>query len=155
MPALSGNGQGPWLGKRDKPGTERGIFLDSKVTQLLERIRGTASAAADTASDTARVAGRKAGQMVDIAKLNVQIFELNNTFDELLRKMGQVMYDTHCGRTSALDVPDLLARADETADKIADVRERVAVLRQSKNCPGCGSTCAREDKFCRSCGRTL
>ena len=51
--------------------------MDDKVKELLDRIRDTASAAADTAADTARVAGRKAGQMVDVAKLNVQLFDLN------------------------------------------------------------------------------
>ena len=54
--------------------------MDDKVKELLDRIRDTASAAADSAADTARVAGRKAGQMVDVAKLNVQLFDLNGEF---------------------------------------------------------------------------
>lgn len=33
--------------------------MDDKVKELLDRIRDTASAAADTAADTARVAGRE------------------------------------------------------------------------------------------------
>ena len=33
--------------------------MDDKVKDLLDRIRGTASVAADAAADTARVAGRK------------------------------------------------------------------------------------------------
>ena len=72
--------------------------MDDKVKELLDRIRDTASAAADTAADTARVAGRKAGQMVDVAKLNVQLFDLNGEFSDILKKHGQVMYDTHRGR---------------------------------------------------------
>ena len=43
--------------------------MDDKVKELLDKIRGTASVAADAAADTARVAGKKAGQMVDVAKL--------------------------------------------------------------------------------------
>ena len=54
--------------------------MDDKVKGLLDRIRGTAGAAADTAADTARAAGRKAGQMVDVAKLNVQLFDLNGEY---------------------------------------------------------------------------
>ena len=62
--------------------------MDDKVKELLDRIRDTASAAADTAADTARVAGRKAGQMVDVAKLNVQLFDLNGEFSDILKKAG-------------------------------------------------------------------
>ena len=72
--------------------------MDDKVKELLDRIRDTASAAADSAADTARVAGRKAGQMVDVAKLNVQLFDLNGEFSDILKKLGQVMYDTHRGQ---------------------------------------------------------
>ena len=62
--------------------------MDDKVKELLDRIRDTASAAADTAADTARVAGRKAGQMVDVAKLNVQLFDLNGEFYGHSEKAG-------------------------------------------------------------------
>ena len=72
--------------------------MDNRVKDLLDRIRGTAGVAADVAADTARVAGRRAGQMVDVAKLNVQLFDLNGEYNEVLRQLGQVMYDTHRGR---------------------------------------------------------
>ena len=57
--------------------------MDDKVKDLLDRIRGTASVAADAAAGTARVAGKKAGQMVDVAKLNVQLFDLNGDYNEV------------------------------------------------------------------------
>lgn len=130
--------------------------MDDKVKDLLERIRGAADLAADAATDTARVAGRKAGQMVDVAKLNVQLFDLNGEFSDLLRQLGQMMYDTHLG----LDVGDesvaaLLARADETAARVEETKERIAALRHSQTCPACGAPCGREDKFCRRCGAGL
>lgn len=129
--------------------------MDDRVKELLDRIRDTASVAVDAAADTARVAGKRAGQMVDVAKLNVQLFDLNGEYSGTLRQLGQVMYDTHLGRTSDADVSVLLARADDLCVKIADVRERVALLRQSRACPTCGALCAREDRFCRGCGQSL
>lgn len=130
--------------------------MEDKVKDLLDRIRGTASVAADACADTARVAGRKAGQMVDVAKLNVQLFDLNGEFNDLLRQLGQVMYDTHQGRSPEGDpVTQLLAKADEAAEKIAEVRARIADLRQAQTCPGCGAPCGREDQFCRRCGAKL
>ena len=130
--------------------------MDDKVKELMDRIRGTASVAADACADTARVAGKKAGQMVDVAKLNVQLFDLNGEFNDILRQLGQVMYNTHKGQTPEEDpLPQLLAQADETAGKIADMKARIADLRQAQTCPGCGAPCGKEDQFCRRCGTKL
>ena len=80
--------------------------MDEKVKELLERVRGTAG-------DTARAAGRMAGQMVDVAKLNVQLFELNGEYNDVLRQLGQVMVDTHHGQSEDPEkVAALLERAD-------------------------------------------
>ena len=130
--------------------------MDDKVKELMDRIRGTASVAADACADTARVAGRKAGQMVDVAKLNVQLFDLNGEFNDILRQLGQVMYNTHKGQASDPDpLPELLAQADEAAGKIADIKARIADLRQAQACPGCGAPCGKDDLFCRRCGAKL
>ena len=130
--------------------------MDDKVKELMDRIRGTASVAADACADTARVAGRKAGQMVDVAKLNVQLFDLNGEFNDILRQLGQVMYDTHRGQGETEDqVPALLDKADDLNSRIEELKTRIAALRQSKTCPNCGAPCGKEDKFCRRCGTSL
>lgn len=130
--------------------------MDDKVKNLLERVRGTASYAADAAADSARAAGKKAGQMVDVAKLNVQLFDLNGEYNDLLRQLGQVMYDTHRGEAPENDkVSGLLSQADEIAAKIAELKSRIADLKQAATCPACGEPCGKEDKFCRHCGGAL
>ena len=130
--------------------------MDDKVKNLLERVRGTASYAADAAADGARAAGKKARQMVDVAKLNVQLFDLNGEYNDLLRQLGQVMYDTHRGEAPENDVvTKLLAQADEKAARIAELKNRIADLKQAATCPACGEPCGRGDKFCRACGKPL
>ena len=123
--------------------------MDEKVKELLERVRGTAG-------DTARAAGRMAGQMVDVAKLNVQLFDLNGEYNDVLRQLGQVMVDTHHGQSEDPEkVAALLERADETAERAAELKARIADLRQSQTCPACGAPRGKGDKFCRACGRQL
>ena len=123
--------------------------MDEKVKELLERVRGTAG-------DTARAAGRMAGQMVDVAKLNVQLFDLNGEYNDVLRQLGQVMYDTHQGQAEdGEQITALLDRADELSEKTAELKERIAALRQAKICPACGAACGRDDQFCRRCGGSL
>ena len=123
--------------------------MDEKVKELLERVRGTAG-------DTARAAGRMAGQVVDVAKLSVQLFDLNGEYNDVLRQLGQVMVDTHHGQSEDPEkVAALLERADETAERAAELKARIADLRQSQTCPACGAPCGKGDKFCRACGRQL
>lgn len=130
--------------------------MDDKVKALLERVKGTANFAADAAADGARAAGKKAGQMVDVAKLNVQLFDLNGEFNDILRQLGQVMYQTHLGQAAEnAAVSAQLERADELAAKIAELKARIADLKQAQTCPGCGEPCGRGDKFCRACGAPL
>ena len=130
--------------------------MDDKVKNLLERVRGTASYAADAAADGARAAGKKAGQMVDVAKLNVQLFDLNGEYNDILRQLGQVMYETHQGRVPEGGlVTALLNQADEKSGKIAELKTRISDLKQAQTCPACGEPCGRSDKFCRACGKQL
>ena len=96
--------------------------MDEKVKALLERVKGTASYAADAAADSARAAGKKAGQMVDVAKLNVQLFDLNGEYNDVLRQLGRVMVETHRGEVPESEmVTGLLAQADEMAEKITEL----------------------------------
>lgn len=130
--------------------------MEDKVRELMERIRGTAQAAADTAADTARVAGRKAGQMVDVAKLNVQLFDLNGDLDEVMRQLGRVMYSAHLGQSDESDrVDELLVKADQINCRREEVKQRISTLRQTCTCPACQAVCGREDKFCKDCGAVL
>ena len=130
--------------------------MDEKVRALLERVRGTASYAADAAADSARAAGKRAGQMVDVAKLNVRLFDLNGEYNDILRQLGQVMVDTRRGQApEAALVTSLLNQADEKTAKIAELKGRIADLKQAQTCPSCGEPCGKNDKFCRSCGGKL
>lgn len=126
--------------------------MDEKVKALLSRIRGTAKGAAESATDAARAAG----QMIDLAKLNVQIYDLNRERDEALLKLGEVMYNAHLGQMEDdKELERLLARTDRLTDRLAELRERVTALRHTKCCPHCGADCGQSDKFCRRCGKDL
>ena len=126
--------------------------MDARVKEQLDRVRGTAANLSGAAGATARCAG----QLLDVAKLNIRIFDLNAEVSGLLREIGQMVYDTHAGSdpdTAAMD--GLLARIDAKTGEIAALRARVNALRSSRACPRCGVACGREDRFCRQCGGAL
>lgn len=130
--------------------------MDERVKTLLNSVRETAGTMSDVASVTARYAGRYAGQMVDIAKLNMRIFDLNAACNELLREVGQVVYDTHLGREPEGErLTGLLREIDGKTRDIAELKERIAALRSGRECHACGALCGREDKYCKECGAAL
>ena len=130
--------------------------MDERVRELLERVRDTATTLGEAAGSTARCAGRYAGQMVDVAKLNMRIFDLKTDINGLLREIGQVVYDTHAGaEPDTAPIDGLLTQIDEKNAAIAELRERINLLRSSRTCPSCGEVCGRDDKFCKGCGAPL
>ena len=130
--------------------------MDERVKELLERVKSTAVDLGEAAGTTARSAGKYAGQMVDVAKLNVKIFDLKNDVNDLLREVGQMVYDTHHGKEpSEGGMDELLQQLDEKNAAIDEVKERIAVLRNAKECPSCGNMCGRDDRFCKECGAQL
>lgn len=127
--------------------------MDEKVKALMERVRETATFVGDAANATAISAGRYAGQMLDVTKLNVTIFDLKSERNDQLRRLGQSIYDTHLGKeTDPAVMQKLLEQVDETNRQLDEVKERVALLRQTKTCSKCGALCGREDKYCKECG---
>jgi len=128
--------------------------MDERVKELLDRVRDAALTAGQVAGVTARCAGKYAGQMVDVAKLNMKIFDLRAETAGLLRDIGQVVYDAHLGRDAAGDdqIGPLLEQIDERNEAIRACKEQVAVLKKCKRCPACGAVCGRDDKFCKDCG---
>lgn len=130
--------------------------MDERVRDLLYRVGKTAQAVGETAESAARYAGRRAGEMVDVAKLNMKIFDLKAEINGLLKDVGQLVYDTHRGvEPSEETVDSLLEKIDQRNAAIEDLKERVAVLRNLKECHFCGASCGREDKFCKECGHSL
>ena len=130
--------------------------MDERVKDLLERVRQTAEVMGEVAGTTARYAGKCAGNLVDVTKLNLQIFDLNSEVSELLKAAGQTVYQAHLGEETddeALAV--ILDELDVKNAQVAELKERVAALRNAKTCPACGEPCGREDRFCKSCGAAL
>lgn len=130
--------------------------MDDRVRDLIARVRQTAENVGDAASTTARYATRCAGNLVDVTKLNLQIFDLNGDANELFQQAGQMVYSAHLGEETDDGVLEaILSELDVKNAQIQELKERVALLKNSRPCPACGTLCGKEDRFCKSCGAQL
>ncbi len=129
--------------------------MDDRIQELLDKIRGTAASVGETAAPAARYMGQRAGELMDTAKLNIQIFNQNAEISDLLRRMGEVMYRTHLNQEPEEDITQLLTQADAAYARLGELKDQVAALRQGRACPACGALCAKGDHFCKECGAAL
>lgn len=130
--------------------------MDNRAKDILEKVKNTAEAVGNAAGNTARQASKYAGEMLDIAKLNLRIFDLNSDITPLFKEIGQMVYDAHIGAT--VDdglMEEKLAAIDEKKEKIARLQEEINALKKSKPCPRCGAACSKGDAFCKKCGMEL
>jgi rubrerythrin len=110
----------------------------------------------DAAGSAARQVGQKTGETIEMAKLNMKIFDLNTEIGVNFREIGRIVYDTHLGKeTDESALKDLLKAIDDKNDEIESYRARLAEFKKSVICPVCGADCAKTDAFCKKCGAKL
>lgn len=130
--------------------------MDDKVRDLLNKIKETATIAADAAENAAKQVSQKTGDTIEMAKLNMKIFDLNTEIGVSMREIGVIVYDTHTGKvTDENALAEIIKGVDEKNAEIEGYKARLAEFKKSLICPVCGETCCKDDTFCKKCGAKL
>ena len=130
--------------------------MNEKLYELLEKVRTTAVQAGSIAADAAYGAGKKAEELLDVAKANVKIVALKGDVNAALREAGELIYATHTGNPTDSEV--LLAKLQEIDALKAQIAELEAALGREAApvfCPTCGAEAKEETPFCGECGGPL
>lgn len=130
--------------------------MDAKVQTFLDKIMVVAEKTGKAAGRAADAAGKKAGELAQATKMNLQIFDLNTECEVLFKEIGKMVYDVHQGLEIANEEMDSRIEViDEKQAKIGALREELAGMKSVVACPSCGKQCSREDSFCAGCGAAL
>lgn len=130
--------------------------MDNNVSMLLEKIKVVAEQTRTEVVRAADKAGKKANEMAQATRLNLQIFDLNTECDVLYKEIGKIIYDIHQGAETGDDVvEDKLERLDDLQRRLDDLRDQLGELKTVCVCPKCGRQCSREDAYCAGCGAPL
>ena len=130
--------------------------MNEKLQELLDSVQRTAYQVSDVASDAAYGVTKKAGELLSVAKLNIQVVDLKAQVNTALREVGEMIYGTHTGNPTDSDV--LLAKLQEIDTlqvRIAELNARIAKESAGPVCPTCGAPARAGDAFCRECGGKL
>ena len=118
--------------------------MNERLQELLDAVQRTASQVGGSAADAAYGMGKRAGELLSVAKLNIRIMDLKGAVSTALREVGEMIYATHTGTLTESEV--LLAKLQE---------REIARLQGGAVCPFCGAAARSGDVFCRECGQKL
>ena len=130
--------------------------MNEKLYELLDTVQRTAIQVSDTAVDAAYGAGKKAGELLRVAKLNIRIIERKADVNTAMRELGEMLYATHTGTPTDSEI--LLAKMQEIdamKAEIAQMEEEIGKEKAAPVCDTCGAAAQDGDAFCRECGEKL
>lgn len=112
--------------------------------------------AVSKARSAADITAKKAGEIVELTKANVKIFDTQNTMDKVYIEIGKMVYNASKGKGDyAEEIDQKIAVIDELSEKLSTLRDQVATLRGNKRCQHCGKENTVENSFCGGCGSAL
>ena len=113
--------------------------MNERLQELLCAARRPAAQVGGSAADAAYGVGRRAGELLSVAKLNIQVMDRKGEVDAALRQVGEMIYATHTGTPTESEV--LLAKLQE----IDALRENITSW--SRRSPG-----SRAERYAPSAG---
>ena len=130
--------------------------MNERLQELLDSVQRTACQVSDAAADAAYGVGKKAGALLSVAKLNIQVMDLKAEVNAQLRTVGEMIYGTHTGTPTESEVLlEKLQEIDGLYSRIADLEAEIVRLQAVPACPLCGAPAQHGAVFCRDCGGKL
>ena len=132
--------------------------MNEKLQELLDSVQRTAYQVSDVASDAAYGVTKKAGELLSVAKLNIQVVDLKAQVNTALREVGEMIYGTHTGTpTESQELLEKLEEIDHLNEELEVLKGGIAkeVPAPAPTCPTCHAEVREGDEFCRECGGKL
>lgn len=108
---------------------------------------------ADMFKSTAENAGKKAGEVLEVTKIKMQIAQQRTELSRAYEKLGAMVYDmmkNDVQDSSAVDV--CIDEIDFILSRITDAESKANELKKVTVCASCGAEMALDACFCSKCG---
>lgn len=132
--------------------------MEDKIKQIIEIVKSTAVAAGQSAGRAAEATGKKAEEFFEQTKQTLHIIDLENEISDLYREIGKLVYMSRSDDSiDPGEIEEKVLVIDQKREGIEVTRDKLDALKRTKKCPNpsCGKRCAKDDKFCHSCGAVL
>jgi len=130
--------------------------MNEKMNDFLYSTRDAVGQVSDTAADVAYGVGKKAGELLSVAKMNIQLVDLKACVNTALRELGELLYATHTGDpTDSKVLQAKLEEIDHLKAQIVALEKQLGREQAARTCDTCGAPSREGDAFCRTCGDKL
>lgn len=100
--------------------------------------------------------GEKAGQFVDVSKLNIKMAELKSDLKNEYEALGKTVYNCEKNHIdNASEVTNASLRIDSIYMQIEELKKQVAKMKNKVLCKECGNANNVNDSYCGKCGKEL
>lgn len=116
--------------------------MEFKVNEWKEKMASVGKSAAN-----------KSGELVEIAKISLQISSKEDDIAKIYREIGEKVYDAYKNADVNIEVEPLCEKVDALFVELEELKSRRAELRAEHVCPGCGKMVKEGYAFCHHCGK--
>lgn len=103
--------------------------------------------------EAAQAAAKKSGELVETTKLNVNINSEEDKIQKLYAQIGKAVFDKFAESGAAEDyIKEACEAIIVHEQNIKSLREKIAAVKGTKACIGCGAEMDRTQIFCSKCG---
>lgn len=108
------------------------------------------------AKDIADAATKKTGELYEISKYKYECIKINGEVKKLYEQLGSSVYSMVKGGYDNHElVESLTEEIDECLDRLREINEIIADLKDTVVCPICGAKNAVDNAYCAKCGSKL
>lgn len=100
--------------------------------------------------------GEKAGQYVDVSKLNIRLMELKSDLKNEYENLGKMVYKySKSGEDGKSEVNVSIAQIDNISLRIEELKKQIATIKNKVLCKSCEHLNEQDSVFCAKCGQKL
>lgn len=101
----------------------------------------------------AQAAAKKSGELVEVTKLNVNINSEEDKIHKLYTQIGKVTFEKYSASGVAEDnVREACEAIVVLEQNVKALRDKIAEVKGTKQCIGCGTEMEKNQIFCSKCG---
>ena len=98
--------------------------------------------------------GEKAGQYVDVSKLNIHLMELKSELKGEYENLGKIVYKYNkSGEDGKTEFNVCIAQIDNINLRIEELKKQIATIKNKLLCKSCDHLNEQDSIFCAKCGQ--
>lgn len=103
--------------------------------------------------EAAQAAAKKSGELVEVTKLNVNINSEEDKIQKLYSQIGKAIYEKY-GASDTVDeeIREFCENIKVHEQNVKALRDKIAEVKGTKQCVGCGAEMEKDQVFCSKCG---